>query len=75
MKLAEAQILSLLVQAKAIEVEVISMQARDRITPTFLYTPQAYFDKANQLGTIASDIHAIGRQQYLLHLLYPARYN
>lgn len=64
----EAQILALMVQAKAIEVEVIAMQANDRGIETSgagCYTEDAYLGMAQQLHTISNDIQHIAREGHL----------
>lgn len=62
MKFPEAQILALVIQAKGVETEVIAMQAKDKLAPNPMlrYPPSAYFDKAQQLHTIANDIYNLG---------------
>ena len=56
-----AIILALMVEAKSIEVEVISMQANDADTSAGKYTEQSYIDKSNQLAAIAEEIQQIAR--------------
>ncbi len=68
MKFQEAQILALVIQSKAVEVEVIAMQAADRVAyeeGVYHHTASDYSDKSHQLGTIASEIEGIARQGYL----------
>lgn len=60
MNIQEANILALVIQAKAIEVEVISMQANDN-TEGSKYTEQSYLDKANALYAISGEIQLLAR--------------
>lgn len=62
MNVQQAIIAALVVQSKAIEVEVEAMLAHDRGNGfTGTYTEQSYLDKAQALYAISNDIQQIAR--------------
>lgn len=68
MNITEANILALVVQAKAIEVEVLSMQAIDKeaiANGTAQCSAKSYFDSAQSLYAISNEIQQLARSGYL----------
>jgi hypothetical protein len=68
MNIQEANILALVVQAKAVEVEVMSMRANDQSAGEAgagCYTEQSYLDKAQALYAISNEIQQLARSGYL----------
>ncbi|MHB1023316.1 MAG: hypothetical protein ACYC0Z_12995 [Acidobacteriaceae bacterium] len=64
MKFQEAQIIALSIEAKAIEAEIIAMQAADALGDA-RYTEDMYLNKAQELYAIANQIQEIARSGYL----------
>ena len=57
----EAIILALVVEAKAVQAEIFSMQANDADPNTGKYTEQSYISLSNRLHAISQEIQQIAR--------------
>jgi hypothetical protein len=68
MNITEANILALVIQAKALEVEVIAMRANDTSEGDKglgCFPKEAYFEKSQALYAISDEIQQLARLGYL----------